>query len=97
MDFSWLSMVGLRGIQDVTVLESGLALPRQKYIYAKPDLFDLAAAHAAAIIRNHPFIDGNKRTGFALQHRGHSRVGALHASEEPAHRRIRTPGSVVTH
>ena len=34
------------------------------FVYEKPSLFDLAAAYAHGIIKNHPFIDGNKRSGF---------------------------------
>ncbi|HEX5128596.1 MAG TPA: type II toxin-antitoxin system death-on-curing family toxin, partial [Usitatibacter sp.] len=36
--------------------------PRNLAAYAKPTLFDLAAAYAFGIARNHPFVDGNKRT-----------------------------------
>ncbi len=38
--------------------------PLQLFAYGKPDLFDLAAAYAFGLARNHPFVDGNKRTGF---------------------------------
>ena len=41
-----------------------MARPRQLYSYGEPDLFDLAAAYTTGILRNHPFVDGNKRTGF---------------------------------
>jgi len=44
-----------------------IAKPQQIYAYADaPDLLDLAAASTAGIVRNHPFIDGNKRTGFVV-------------------------------
>ena len=46
------------------MLESALARPQQLISYGDPDLFSLAAAYGAGIVRNHPFIDGNKRTAF---------------------------------
>ncbi len=52
------------GLRDPDLLESALAHPRQRHAYGDPDVFDLAAAYTAAIIANHPFVDGNKRTGF---------------------------------
>ena len=55
---------GSAGIRDENLLESALAKPRNLLAYGKPSLFDLAAAYACGIIKNHPFIDGNKRTGF---------------------------------
>ena len=50
--------------QDQGLLESALARPLQLAHYGKPDAADLAASHAFGIARNHPFIDGNKRTAF---------------------------------
>jgi death-on-curing protein len=55
---------GAPGLRDPDLLESALARPRQRHAYGDPDVFDLAAAYTAAIIANHPFVDGNKRTGF---------------------------------
>lgn len=55
---------GSPGIRDVGLLSSALARPQNQANYGEPSLFDLAAAYAYGIIRNHPFIDGNKRTGF---------------------------------
>ena len=55
---------GSPGLRDPGLLDSALARARQLYAYGKPDTCDLAAAYAARIIRNHPFVDGNKRTGF---------------------------------
>jgi death on curing protein len=56
---------GSAGIRDAALLSSALARPKQQAHYADdPSVFDLAAAYAYGIIRNHPFIDGNKRTGF---------------------------------
>lgn len=58
---------GTAGLRDEALLESALARPRQHFQYADaPDIFDLAAAYLSAIVRNHPFVDGNKRTGFLI-------------------------------
>ena len=49
------------------MLQSALARPQQIQAYADaPDLLDWAAAYTAGIVRNHPFIDGNKRAGFVV-------------------------------
>lgn len=53
---------GGEGLRDKGMLESALMRPQHKFAYGEPDLFDLAAAYAYGIARNHPFIDGNKRT-----------------------------------
>ena len=55
---------GSAGIRDETLLDSALARPKNLLAYGKPSMFELAAAYACGIIKNHPFIDGNKRTGF---------------------------------
>ncbi len=57
---------GALGPRDRELLESALVRPRQRHAYGDPDVFDLAAAYTAAIIANHPFVDGNKRTGFVV-------------------------------
>ncbi len=55
---------GSHGVRDIGLLESALDRPRNLYAYGDdPTLFDLAAAYCAGIVKNHPFIDGNKRTG----------------------------------
>lgn len=56
---------GAAGIRDEGMLESALARPLQKQSYGEPDLYELAAAYLFGIAKNHPFIDGNKRTAFA--------------------------------
>ncbi len=56
---------GHAGVRDEGLLESALARPRQLLAYGDPGLFELAAAYAFGIVRNHPFIDGNKRAGLA--------------------------------
>lgn len=55
---------GLPGVRDEGLLDSALNRPRQLYAYGKPHLFDLAASYAVGIVKNHPFLDGNKRAGF---------------------------------
>lgn len=55
---------GLSGLRDDGLLESALHRPIQLHRYGTPDIFDLATAYASGIIRNHPFLDGNKRAGF---------------------------------
>jgi death-on-curing protein len=56
---------GASGVRDIGLLRSALARPRQQYAYgANPAVIDMAAAYIAGIVRNHPFVDGNKRTGF---------------------------------
>ena len=52
------------GMRDEGLLESALGRPINKYFYENADIFDLAAAYAVGITKNHPFIDGNKRTAF---------------------------------
>jgi death-on-curing protein len=55
---------GLPGIKDENALEAALARPINKNAYERPDVFELAAAYLFGITRNHPFTDGNKRTGW---------------------------------
>ena len=55
---------GSLGVRDAGLLSSALARPQNQVAYGDPSVFDLAAAYAYGIIRNHPFVDGNKRTGF---------------------------------
>ena len=55
---------GLPGVRDAALLDSAVNRPRQLFAYGEPDLFALAAAVAEGIVRNHPFLDGNKRAGF---------------------------------
>jgi death on curing protein len=53
---------GGQGIRDEALLDSALQRPISKVDYGDPDIADLAAAYAYGIAKNHPFIDGNKRT-----------------------------------
>nr|WP_321443443.1 type II toxin-antitoxin system death-on-curing family toxin [uncultured Cohaesibacter sp.] len=55
---------GAQGIRDKGLLNSALARPQNLYAYGEEDCFQLAASYAEGIARNHPFIDGNKRTAF---------------------------------
>lgn len=55
---------GAAGIRDLGLLQSALARPQNLAAYGEPDLPALAAALAHGIARNHPFVDGNKRTAY---------------------------------
>jgi death-on-curing protein len=55
---------GLKGIRDEGLLDSALNKPKHQYSYGSPSIFQMAAAYALGIVKNHPFLDGNKRTGF---------------------------------
>jgi death-on-curing protein len=57
---------GIVGSPDKGLLESALARRQNMRAYSKPTLFELAASYAFGLIRNHPFVDGNKRIGFAV-------------------------------
>jgi death-on-curing protein len=56
---------GAAGVRDEGMLESALARPLQKEAYGAPDICELAAAYLFGIVKNHPFVDGNKQTGLA--------------------------------
>ena len=55
---------GMSGLRDEGLLESALARAQQIWTYGSPDRIEMASAYTAGIVRNHPFFDGNKRTGF---------------------------------
>jgi len=55
---------GAAGVRDEGLLESALARPQNLFAYGEGDAAALAAAYAFGIARNHPFIDGNKRTAY---------------------------------
>jgi death on curing protein len=57
---------GLAGVRDEGLLESALSKPQHLFAYSSPTLAEMAASYAAGIILNHPFLDGNKRTGFMV-------------------------------
>jgi death-on-curing protein len=53
---------GLAGVRDIGLLESALDRPRNRLAYETGDLFELAATLCVGVTKNHPFIDGYKRT-----------------------------------
>ncbi|MBO9713163.1 type II toxin-antitoxin system death-on-curing family toxin [Sphingomonas sp.] len=53
---------GAEGVRDRNMLESAMARPLNLVAYGEPDAAELAASYAYGIARNHPFVDGNKRT-----------------------------------
>ena len=57
---------GAAGLRDAGLLQSALARPRQHYTYSSPSMIELAAFYTIGIVHNHPFVDGNKRTGFTV-------------------------------
>jgi len=57
---------GGQGVRDPALLESALARPRNRWGYGEDDRCTLAAAYAYGIARNHPFVDGNKRTAWVF-------------------------------
>ena len=63
-EISLANFGGGEGIRDPGLLASALARPKNLFLYGSPGIHELAAAYTAGIVQNHPFIDGNKRTGF---------------------------------
>ena len=57
---------GASGLRDAGLLQSALARPLQHFTYDRHDLIALASIYTGGIVRNHPFLDGNKRTGFVI-------------------------------
>ena len=55
---------GLEGVRDEGLLASALERPQNTHHYGSGDIYDYASDYAFGIVRNHPFLDGNKRTGF---------------------------------
>lgn len=55
---------GGTGVRSIELLESALARPLNLQAYGAPDMAELAAAYAFGVARNHPFVDGNKRTAW---------------------------------
>lgn len=55
---------GLAGIRDEGLLDSALNRPKHLFSFSRPTLFQMAASYAHGVVKNHPFLDGNKRTGF---------------------------------
>lgn len=65
-DQSLAQFGGSAGIRDEGLMDSALGKPHNLFAYGKPALFDLVASYAFGLVKNHPFIDGNKRTGFIV-------------------------------
>ena len=57
---------GGTGVRDEGLLDSALDRPQNLFTYGKPTLFKLAASYAFGLVKNHPFIDGNKRAAFVV-------------------------------
>lgn len=57
---------GASGIRDQGLLDSALARPANLLAYGTPTPFELATSYGFGLIKNHPFVDGNKRVGFAV-------------------------------
>lgn len=57
---------GASGVRDEGLLDSALHKPENLFAYGTPTLFDLAASYGFGLVKNHPFIDGNKRAGFVV-------------------------------
>lgn len=57
---------GTSGVRDQGLLESALGRPQHVFAYGKPSLFELAASYAYGLVKNHPYLDGNKRAGFIV-------------------------------
>lgn len=57
---------GAEGLRDESLLHSALGRPLNQLHYTGADIIALAAKYTAGIVQNHPFVDGNKRTGFVV-------------------------------
>ena len=57
---------GPAGVRDAGALDSAMMRPRNLALYGEPDIAALAAAYGFGIARNHPFVDGNKRTAAVI-------------------------------
>lgn len=57
---------GADGVRDEALIQSALGRPLNHVTYGSPDVIELAAIYTTGIVQNHPFIDGNKRTGFVV-------------------------------
>ena len=55
---------GAPGLRDEGLLDSALARPVNLALYKQPDVASLAASYGVGLAKNHPFVDGNKRTAF---------------------------------
>ncbi|MFT4689180.1 MAG: death-on-curing protein [Limisphaerales bacterium] len=79
---------GLSGLRDEGLFDSALACPQQQHSFGRRTVIELAAAYAYGLVRNRPFMDGNKRIGFTtailfLELNGHQ-FAATEAEAEAA-------------
>jgi death-on-curing protein len=56
---------GLHIVRDKGLIKSAILNPQNLYFYQNADVYDIASCYAISLIKNHGFLDGNKRTGFA--------------------------------
>jgi death-on-curing protein len=76
---------GLAGILDEGLLDSAINKPKNLIAYGQPTVFELAASYATGLVKNHPFLDGNKRIGFMAAYVFLGANGwSLEATEEEA-------------
>ena len=76
---------GLAGIRDEGLLDSAINKPKNLFAYGQPTIFELAASYATGLVKNHPFLDGNKRIGFMAAYVFLGANGwSLEATEEEA-------------
>ncbi|MFZ4589199.1 MAG: type II toxin-antitoxin system death-on-curing family toxin [Terrimicrobiaceae bacterium] len=76
---------GLAGIRDEGLLDSAINKPKNLFAYGQPTPFELAASYATGLVKNHPFLDGNKRIGFMAAYVFLGANGwSLEATEEEA-------------
>ena len=76
---------GLAGIRDEGLLDSAINKPKNLFAYGQPTVFELAASYATGLVKNHPFLDGNKRIGFMAAYVFLGANGwSLEATEEDA-------------
>ncbi len=56
---------GVAGLRDINLLKSALSMPSSTFggIFLHPTIFEMAAAYLYHLVKNHPFVDGNKRVG----------------------------------
>lgn len=59
---------GIPGTRDDNLLSASLAIPRHLFTYENPSIYELAAAYGYGITKNHPCVDGNKRTAFMVMY-----------------------------
>jgi death on curing protein len=65
-DQSLAQFGGGAGLRDEAMLDSALGKPLNLFAYGKPSLFELAASYGYGLVKNHPFVDGNKRSAFIV-------------------------------